>query len=73
MLDGWRPLTFTWRMTDDEVVATLDEVFDRPPAVATVCAGGSDYSTNVNKRGAGGDGGRDPSEPQVSEAMLRPL
>ena len=70
MLDGWRPLTFTWRMTDDEIVATLDEVFDRATGrVATVCAQGSDYSTKVNERGAG-DERRSvrPSEPQVSEA-----
>jgi hypothetical protein len=29
VLDGWRPLTFTWRMTDAEIVAVLDRVYDR--------------------------------------------
>lgn len=29
VLVGWRPLTFTWRMTDGEIVATLDGVYDR--------------------------------------------
>lgn len=27
--DGWRPLTFTWRMKDKEIVAALDSVYDR--------------------------------------------
>ena len=26
---GWRPLTFTWRMSDAQIVAALDAVFDR--------------------------------------------
>jgi hypothetical protein len=29
VLDGWRPLSFTWRMTDAEIVATLDQIYDR--------------------------------------------
>ncbi len=29
VLDGWRPLSFTWRMTDAEIVATLDRIYDR--------------------------------------------
>lgn len=27
--DGWRPLTFTWRMTDEEIIGTMAAVFDR--------------------------------------------
>lgn len=29
VIDGWRPLTFTWRMTDAEIVGALDAVYDR--------------------------------------------
>ena len=38
VLDGWRPLTFTWRMTDDEIVAVLDGVYDRGTATWRVFA-----------------------------------
>ena len=38
VVDGWRPLTFTWRMTDDELVAVLDGVYDRATATWRVFA-----------------------------------
>jgi hypothetical protein len=30
--DGWRPLVFTWRMTDAEIVASMDSLYDRAAA-----------------------------------------
>jgi very-short-patch-repair endonuclease len=30
--DGWRPLVFTWRMTDAEIVASMDALYDRAAA-----------------------------------------
>ena len=29
MAEGWRPLTFTWRMSDSEIIAVMDTVYDR--------------------------------------------
>jgi hypothetical protein len=29
VIEGWHPLSFTWRMTDDEIVATMAAVYDR--------------------------------------------
>lgn len=36
VVDGWRPLTFTWRMRDEEIVAVLDGVYDRATATWVV-------------------------------------
>jgi len=38
VVDGWRPLTFTWRMSDEEIVAVLDGVYDRATATWRVFA-----------------------------------
>jgi very-short-patch-repair endonuclease len=38
VVEGWRPLTFTWRMTDAEIVAVLDGVYDRASASWRLCA-----------------------------------
>ncbi|MEZ5216639.1 MAG: hypothetical protein R2715_08615 [Ilumatobacteraceae bacterium] len=29
VVEGWRPLRFTWRMSDDQIVHTLDGLYDR--------------------------------------------